>query len=115
MIQNFRYHVVRTNNVTCDFSIPDFPLINLNDLIPVTLILKDIYEMKLQVTSNEVLRLGIGHIKIFIENYYDCLALTDVELSTALGKEVKVDMVVVKSQADLMKFDDGEIKDLHTF
>ena len=55
------------------------------------------------------MRLGLGHIKIFIDNYYDCLALTDIELSTALGKEVKVDMEVVKYKAELKKYADGEI------
>ena len=54
-------------------------------------------------------RLGLAHIKIFINNYYECLALTDVELATAKGLEVKVRMEVTKNQAELKKFVDGEI------
>ena len=62
MIKNFRYHFMRANNVTCDFSIADFPLMNLNDLVQVALILKDMDSLKLQGTRKEVLRLGLGHI-----------------------------------------------------
>ena len=99
MIHNFRYHVFRANNVSCDISVADFPLMNLNDLIQVALILKDMDASQLQATDKDVLRLGFGHIKIFIDNYYDCLALTDLELASALRKEVKVAMEVTKSQA----------------
>ncbi|KAL7610282.1 hypothetical protein Lser_V15G13610 [Lactuca serriola] len=107
--QNFCYHVVRANNVSGDFLVADFPLMNLNDLIQVALILKDMDASQLQGTDKEVLRLGLGYIKIFIDNYYDCLALIDVELSTALGKKVKVAMEVTKSQSELKKYVDGEI------
>ncbi|KAL7582500.1 hypothetical protein Lser_V15G44572 [Lactuca serriola] len=109
MIQNFRYHVVGANNQACDFLVANFPLMNLNDLIDVSLILKDMDSSELQRTDKEVLRLRLGHIKIFIDNYFDCLALTDVELASALGKEVKVEMEATKSQAELKKYSDGEI------
>ena len=66
---------MRENNVVVYFSIADFPLMNLNDLIQVANILKDMDASKLQVTSKEVLHLGLGHIKLFIDNYYDCLAV----------------------------------------
>ena len=36
ILQHFRYVVVRGNNVFCHFSIVDFPLMNLNDLVTVT-------------------------------------------------------------------------------
>ncbi|CAI9299023.1 unnamed protein product [Lactuca saligna] len=69
---------------------------NLNDLIQGSLIVKDMDAANLQGTSKEVLRLGLGHVKIFIDNYYDCLSLTNVEFASALGKEVKVAMEVSK-------------------
>lgn len=87
MLQNFRYHVVRVNKVPFEFSIVDFPLKSLNDLIQVAYILKDIDASKLQNTSKEDLHLGFGHIKLFIDNYYDSLALTDVDLDASVGKE----------------------------
>ena len=44
LLQNFCYFVVRADNKPFDFSIADFPLMNLNDLIQVALILKDMEE-----------------------------------------------------------------------
>ena len=54
-------------------------------------------------------RLGLAHIKIFINNYYECLALTDVELATAKGLEVKVPMEATKTQVELKKYANEEI------
>lgn len=51
LLQNFQYYVVRANNVACDFSMVDFPLMNLNDLSNVAKILSDIDVSKLQMTS----------------------------------------------------------------
>ena len=48
LLQNFRYFVVRADNKPFDFSIADFPLMNLNDLIQVALILKDMEENQLK-------------------------------------------------------------------
>ena len=73
--------MVRANNATFDYSIVDFPLMNLHDLITVAKILKDIGESKLQGTSKEDYLLVLAHIKPFIDNYFDCLALTIVKLA----------------------------------
>ena len=100
---------MRENNVAFDFSIDDFPLMNLNDLIQVANILKVMDASKIQGTSKEVLRLGLGHIKLFIDNYYDCLALTDVELALSMRKEIMVPQSVLKIQVDLKMYVDGEI------
>ena len=97
MIQYFRYHVVRENNKVCSFSVADFLLMNLYELIQVALLLKDKNVSHLQGTDPEVFRLGLAHIKLFIDNYYECLALTDVELATEKGLEVKVPMEPTKT------------------
>ena len=81
LLQNFCFHVVRANNVAYYFTVADFPLMNLNDLICVSKNLSGVDASKLQVTSKEYFLLGFAHIKLFIDNYYDCLALTDVELT----------------------------------
>lgn len=109
VLQNFCYHVVRVDNTTFDFSVANFPLMNLNDLIQLARILKGIDAMKLQGTSKDEYPLGLAHIKLFIDNYYDCLALTDVELALAMGKEITVHQSLLKSQANLKKCVDGEI------
>lgn len=41
VIQNLRYTVVRSSGKVCDFTIADFPLMKLYDLIQVSLLLKD--------------------------------------------------------------------------
>lgn len=52
----------------------DSPLMNLNNLINVAKILSDVDVSKLQVNSKEDFLIGFSHIKVFIDNYYDCLA-----------------------------------------
>ena len=54
-------------------------------------------------------RLGLGHLKIFIDNYYDFLALIDEELASGVGRKVNVSMEPTKPQQELMKYVDGEI------
>ena len=88
LLQNYYYVFVRANNVVSELTIADFPLMNLNDLIQVAYILKNLDAHKLQNTSKDVLKLGLGHIKLFIDNYYDCLAMTDVELVATMEKEL---------------------------
>ena len=100
MIQNFRYHVIRANNQAIDFCVADFPLMNLNDLIQVALLLKEMEASQLKGTDKEVFRLGLAHIKIFIDNYYDCLALTDEELASSMDRKVSVAMELSKTQAE---------------
>ena len=82
---------------------------NLNDLITVAKILKVNSETKLQGTSKEDFMLGLAHIKIFIDNYFNCLALTDVELALTIGKRITVPQSILKSKADFIPYDDGEI------
>ena len=53
--------------------------------------------------------MGLAHIKVFIDNYFDCLALTDVELASTMGKEITVPQSILKSKDDLQPNDDGDI------
>lgn len=42
VLKNYRYSVVRANNILFEFTIADFPLMNLNDLIMVMKLLGDL-------------------------------------------------------------------------
>ena len=42
VLQNFRFQAVRANNVVFNFSVADFPLMNIHDLITVGRILKGV-------------------------------------------------------------------------
>ncbi|KAL7604923.1 hypothetical protein Lser_V15G18161 [Lactuca serriola] len=109
MLQNFRYFVIRADNKQYDFTIADFPLMNYNDLIQVALILKHMEENKLKGSETDVFKVGFAHVKTFIDNYFDCLALTDEELANVLGREVKVPWEDTLTQSALSKYIVGEI------
>ena len=65
LLRNFRFFVVRANNVAFGFTRADFPLMNLNDLINVAKILSNVDVSKLQMTNKEDFLLGFAHIKLF--------------------------------------------------
>ena len=87
----------------------DFPLMNIHDLICVARIMKGTDFSKLQLTSKKDFLIGFAHIKLFIDNYYEYLALTDLELALAIGKQITVTQSMLKSQASLKSYEDGEI------
>ena len=87
---NYRYHAVRTNNVAFDFSVADFPLMNVYDLISVARILKGTDASKLHLINKEDFLHGFTQSKLFIDNYYEYLALTDIELVLAINKKITV-------------------------
>ncbi|KAL7587313.1 hypothetical protein Lser_V15G40383 [Lactuca serriola] len=109
MLQNFRYFVIRADNKQYDFTVADFPLMNCNDLIQVALILKHMEENNLKGSETDVFKVGFAHVKTFIDNYFDCLALTDEELANVLGREVKVPWEDTLTQSALSKYVVGEI------
>ncbi|KAL7607644.1 hypothetical protein Lser_V15G16187 [Lactuca serriola] len=109
MLLNFRYFVIRADNKQYDFTIDDFPLMNCNDLIQVALILKNMEENKLKGSETDVFKVGFAHVKTYIDNYFDCLALTDEELANVLGREVKVPWEDTLTQSTLSKYVVGEI------
>ena len=53
--------------------------------------------------------ISFSRIKLFIDNYYDCLDLTDVELALAMGRQVTVPQSLLKGEGSLNNFDDREI------
>ncbi|CAI9263004.1 unnamed protein product [Lactuca saligna] len=99
VIQNIKYSVIRSSGKTCDFTIVDFLLMNLYNLIEVALLLKDKSFSFLQDTEPDVFKHGSQHIKIFIENSFECLDQSDVELATAKGIEIIALMAPTKKQA----------------
>ena len=107
--QNFCYFVVRANNVAFDFSLDDFHLMNIHDLICAARNLKGIDVSKIQLTRKEDFLIGLAHIKLFIDNYYEYLALADVELALANGKQIALPQSMLKIQASLKSYEDGEI------
>ena len=95
--KNYRFQVIRANNVAVDFSMADFSLMNSNDLIYVATILKGTNVLKLQLSSIEYALIGFAHIKLFIDNYYEYHALIDVDLALAVGKQITVPQYFVQS------------------
>lgn len=101
--------MVIANNVTFDFFVADFPLMNLNDLINVTKILSHVDVSKLQKHKKDDFFIGFAHIKAFIDNHYDCLAVTDIELAIAVNRTSKVPQLMLKGHVSLKDYVDGEI------
>ena len=109
LLQNFRYSVVRANNVEFEFSVADFSLMNLNDLISITNILINLDVSKIPETNRNDFILGFGHIKAFLDSYYEYLAITDNDLVIAIKKTVKVPQTLAKAKLNINEFEDGEI------
>lgn len=109
VIQSYRFHVVCANNVAFDFSIAYFSLMNLHDLICVAKILKGVDVSKLQMTNKADFFIGFVHKELFIDNYYDCLVMTDVDLALAICHQVTVPQSMLKGQRSLKSFEEGEI------
>lgn len=61
------------------------------------------------MTSKEDFLIIYAHIKLFINNYYDYLTMTDVELALAMRKQIIVPQYLLKSKANMKKYVDGEI------
>ena len=109
MLQNYRYFAVRANNVVFDFSVVDFPLMNLYDLLIIAKIFKSNDYSKLQQVNNKDFMISNENLKIFIDGYYGALASTDINLDTTLGKKVYVPNSRIKNQSLLKNYEDGEI------
>lgn len=61
VLQNYRYTVVRANNILFDFTIADFPSMNHNDIIKISKILGDLTNAQIQNKASYII--GYGHIK----------------------------------------------------
>ncbi|CAI9283452.1 unnamed protein product [Lactuca saligna] len=62
------------------------------------------YSTKLEVKSEQDFK-----IKVFIDNYFACLAITDIELSMDVNKTSKVPQSLLKGKDNIGKFEDVEI------
>lgn len=82
--------MVRKNNVACDFSVADFSLMNINDLINGMKTLTTFDVSMLQENNKDDFLIGFSHIKVFIDNYYDCMEVMDIELAMAVNRTSKV-------------------------
>lgn len=99
VLQNYRYSVVRANNVLFDFTIGDFPLINLNDLITITKIMGNIHKHQVQDKPSYII--GYGHTKSFLDYYTANLALTKFELANVFNKNSKVPKSLLKGKFNI--------------
>ena len=88
VIQNCQYKVVKANKVLFHFTIADFPLINLNDLITIAKIMGDLNNYQVLDRSSYII--GYSHIKSFIDFYFDHLGLIDSEFVSSFIKKPKV-------------------------
>ena len=61
------------------------------------------------MTNKEDFLIGHAHIKLFIDNYFDCLAMTNVKLDLAMGKHVFVPISMLKGSGSQKNYEDGEI------
>ena len=75
----------------------------------VTKILSTIDVSKLQLNNKDDFMIGFAHIKVFINNYYDCLFVIDIELALAVNRNSKVPQSMMKGQVSLKDYVDGEI------
>lgn len=96
VFQNYRYSVVRENNVLCGFTVVEFPLMNPNDVIMLTKIMEDMI-------------IGYGHTKSFLDCYIANLALTDFELANVYNKKSKVTKSLIEGIFNINDYEDGEI------
>ncbi|CAI9294637.1 unnamed protein product [Lactuca saligna] len=61
-------------------------------------VLSNVDVMKLPEKNQDDFLIGVAHIKVFIDNYYDFLAITDIELAIAINKTSKVPQSLLKGK-----------------
>lgn len=74
---------------------------NLNGLISVTKILSVVGLSKLIETNKDDFVVGVAHIKSFLDNYFDYLVVTDIELAIAINKTSKVPQSLLKGKLNI--------------
>lgn len=107
VVQNYRYKVVRANYTLYKFTIVDFPLMNLNDLITVTKIMGDMNNDRVQDKASYIIR--YSHIKSFINCYFVRLTLRDYKFTTSFKKKSKVPESISKGKLNIDDYAYGEI------
>lgn len=108
LLQHFGYVVARENNVVFEFTIADFPLMNLNDFTTVTKILRVVDVSKITETNKDDFVNGFAYIKSFLDRYYDYLAIIVIDLSLAIKKTSKVPQSLLKGKLNIDDFEDTE-------
>lgn len=100
LLQNYPYKVIRAYNSLCVFTIFDFSLIYLNDLI------KSLDDK--QVADKRSYVVGYAYIKNLIDFHLSHLGLIDVEIAKDYKKPRKNPNAIL-DVVDLEQYDDGEI------
>lgn len=108
LMQIFCYFVVRANNAIFEFTITYFPLMNIIYLITIS-IFCDVEPSQIDEDKRKPFAIGYGHIKAFIDFYYDSLAVIEIDIAMAMNMTSKVPKSLLKVLKDLEKFKDGEI------
>ncbi|CAI9292605.1 unnamed protein product [Lactuca saligna] len=94
-------------NIPCEFTIADFPLMNLNDLINLEKLIGDINND--QILEKATYIIGYGRLKNFIDCYFAYIALTDFALATAYKKKWKNPNSKLREDLNINDYVDGEI------
>lgn len=90
LMHNFCYFVIQSNDVAFEFTIADFPLMSLNDLITITNILCDVDTSQVAEENQNAFIIGYAQNKAFIDLYYSYMAETNIDLAMAINKTSKV-------------------------
>lgn len=96
---------VVTDNA-CEFTIANFPLMNLNDLITLAYMIKTLDDK--YVTNKKVYVIGYAYLKNYIDFYFAHLGLFDFEITKTYNKPEKNPKTTI-DDVDLEQYDDGEI------
>ena len=80
-----------------EFTVADFPQMNLNDLISIMKILINVDVSKIPKTNINGFILGFGHIKAFLDSYYEYLAITYINLAIVIKRTTKVPQALMKA------------------
>ncbi|CAI9259193.1 unnamed protein product [Lactuca saligna] len=109
LLENFLYVVLKANNATFEFTIADFLLMKLNDLIMFTNILSNVDVSKIIENNKDDLIISFAHIKFFIDNYYDFLEITDIELALTIKKPLKSPQSFLRGKININDYEPCEI------
>lgn len=65
--------------------------------------------LKITESNKDDFVIGFYHIKAFLDSYYDCLAITYIDLALEINKTSKVPQSILKGKLNIDEFEDGEI------
>ena len=82
---------------------------NLNNMVIVTTFLSNVDVTKLLEDNKDDFLIDFAHTKVFIDSYYDCLTIIDIELAIAMNKTSKFPQSLLKGKINIDKYEDGDI------